>query len=182
MSDRLSQNHRLKTGSDEKMIRISGIIEESIVDGPGLRFVVFTQGCVHNCKGCHNPETHSVEGGKLIGTSEIVKAYKNSGAAGITISGGEPFLQGEALAFLGEEIHKLGGNVITYTGYKHEELKKLQMENLSVMKLLHETDLLIDGPFILDARTLDKPFVGSANQKIISLSKNGDSLLHLIHI
>ncbi len=107
MSDRLSQNHRLKTDSDEKMIRISGIIEESIVDGPGLRFVVFTQGCVHNCKGCHNPETHSVEGGKLIGASEIVKAYKNSGAAGITISGGEPFLQGEALAFLGEEIHKL---------------------------------------------------------------------------
>ena len=182
MSDRLSQNHRLKTDSDEKMIRISGIIEESIVDGPGLRFVVFTQGCVHNCKGCHNPETHSVEGGKLIGASEIVKAYKNSGAAGITISGGEPFLQGEALAFLGEEIHKLGGNVITYTGYKHEELKKLQMENLSVMKLLHETDLLIDGPFILDARTLDKPFVGSTNQKIISLSKNGDSLLHLILI
>lgn len=180
MSDRLSQNHRLKTGSGEKMIRISGIIEESIVDGPGLRFVVFTQGCVHNCKGCHNPETHSLEGGKLIGTSEIVKAYKNSGAAGITISGGEPFLQGEALAFLGEEIHKLGGNVITYTGYTHMELIKLQMNTPSVKKLLQETDLLVDGPFILDERTVDRPFIGSANQKIISLSKRGDSLLHLI--
>lgn len=182
MSDGLSKKHRMDSAPDEVKIRISGIIEESIVDGPGLRFVVFTQGCVHNCNGCHNPETHSLEGGNLLSVSGIVEAYKKSGASGITISGGEPFLQGEALAFLGEEIHKLGGNVITYTGYKHEELKKLQMENLSVMKLLHETDLLIDGPFILDARTLDKPFVGSANQKIISLSKNGDSLLHLIHI
>lgn len=172
----------MDSAPDEVKIRISGIIEESIVDGPGLRFVVFAQGCVHNCNGCHNPETHSLEGGKLMSASEIVKAYKNSGASGVTISGGEPFLQGEALAFLGEEIHKLGGNVITYTGYTHMDLIKLQMNTPSVKKLLQETDLLVDGPFILDERTVDRPFIGSANQKIISLSKNGDSLLHLIHI
>lgn len=182
MSDGKSKIHNKVSAPDEVKIRISGIIEESIVDGPGLRFVVFAQGCVHNCKGCHNPETHSLEGGKLMSVSEIVKAYKNSGASGVTISGGEPFLQGEALAYLGEEIHKLGGDVITYTGYKYEELQELQMKKNSVKKLLHETDLLVDGPYMLDERTLDRPFIGSANQKIISLSEYGEALLCLIRL
>lgn len=159
-----------------QFIRVAGIIEESIVDGPGLRFVVFTQGCIHNCLGCHNKETHNVEGGKLMSLSEILTAYENSGTSGITLSGGEPFLQGDELALLAGEVHKLGGDVITYSGYEYQELRALSVNQGSVRSLLMETDLLIDGPFRLKERTMDLPFVGSANQKLIALTDRGRNL------
>lgn len=167
---------------EEHHIRVAGMIEESIVDGPGLRFVLFTQGCEHNCEGCHNPETHDKLAGNLVDISEIVKAYQNSGASGITISGGEPFLQGEALSLLGNEIHRLGGDVITYTGYEYRRLQEIQRIHPAVKMLLDVTDLLIDGPFIMAKRTLDRPFMGSTNQKLIALSEKGQALIQKIQI
>jgi len=180
MSDALSPIIDSNFSSAGNHVRVSGIIEESIVDGPGLRFVLFTQGCVHDCKGCHNPDTHGLEGGELMSAPEILRIYRESGASGITISGGEPFLQGEGLSWIGREVHKLGGDVITYTGYEYENLIELKTKNSSVRMLLQVTDLIIDGPFILEERTMERPFVGSANQKLIPLSERGKALLQLI--
>jgi anaerobic ribonucleoside-triphosphate reductase activating protein len=97
-------------------LRIAGIIKESIVDGPGIRLVVFSQGCKHNCKGCHNPETHSFTGGRLINIEDILEMVKDNPLLdGITFSGGEPLEQAENFAALGERIKEMGLNVITYT-------------------------------------------------------------------
>ena len=104
-------------------LRLSGIVEESIVDGPGLRFVLFTQGCPHGCKGCHNPETHSLEGGFIRDVDELLAVYdENPLLAGVTFSGGEPFLQAAALCAVAERVRARGGDVVTYTGYTYESL------------------------------------------------------------
>lgn len=104
-------------------IRIAGIEDESIVDGPGIRMVIFTQGCNHNCIGCHNPESHSFHGGELIDVEDILNMIKeNPLLDGITLSGGEPFEQALECSILAKEVKKLGLNVITYTGYTFEEI------------------------------------------------------------
>ena len=99
-------------------IRIFGIEGDSIVDGPGIRMSVFTQGCIHNCKGCHNPESHDPNGGKLYDTDKIIKlASENPLYDGVTLTGGDPFYQPEACAEIAEGVKKLGLNVWTFTGY-----------------------------------------------------------------
>ena len=88
-------------------IRIAGIVQDSITDGPGLRFVLFTQGCPHNCTGCHNPQTHSINGGYIIDDSELLKMIdENPLVSGVTISGGEPFIQAEKLLNFASEVKK----------------------------------------------------------------------------
>lgn len=149
-------------------IRVSGIVEESIVDGPGIRFVLFTQGCRHKCKGCHNPQTHSFNGGKLMEVHEIVEMIKsNPLLKGISLSGGDPFEQAEECLVLAKEVKKLGLDVLAYTGYRIEEL----LENEDQRKLLKEVDILIDGPFILEERTELLKFRGSENQRIINVKE-----------
>ncbi|MBD5608503.1 MAG: 4Fe-4S cluster-binding domain-containing protein, partial [Desulfovibrio sp.] len=104
-------------------LRIADILDDSIVDGPGLRLTVFTQGCPRRCKGCHNPGTHDRFGGREVAISEILEQYRdNPLLSGITFSGGEPFLQPEALAKLARLIHAAGGDVIVYTGFYFEDL------------------------------------------------------------
>lgn len=149
-------------------IRIAGIAEESIVDGPGIRMVIFTQGCKHNCEGCHNPESHSFTGGELVEVDEIINRVKaNPLLDGITLSGGEPFEQSEECSILAREVRKLGLNVVTYTGYTFEEILK----NEDFKKLLLETDTLIDGKFEIEKRSLLLQFRGSKNQRIIDVRK-----------
>ena len=151
-------------------LRLSGIVEESIVDGPGLRFVVFTQGCSHHCPGCHNPQTHSFTDGYLEDIQQIYNQYQeNPLLSGITFSGGEPFCQPEPLAKLGRMIHQTGGHIITYTGYVYEELLRMSQSNPAIRDLLEVTDQLIDGPYIQSLRDLTLPFRGSSNQRIITL-------------
>lgn len=151
-------------------LRLSGIVEESIVDGPGLRFVVFTQGCPHHCPGCHNPQTHSFTDGYLEDIQQIYNQYQeNPLLSGITFSGGEPFCQPEPLAKLGHMIHQTGGHIITYTGYVYEELLRMSQSNPAIRDLLEVTDQLIDGPYIQSLRDLTLPFRGSSNQRIITL-------------
>lgn len=153
-------------------LRIAGIINESIVDGPGIRLVVFAQGCIHKCPGCHNPHTHSFEGGEIIETDRILSAVKkNSLLDGITLSGGDPFEQAEAFAVLAREVKKAGLNVITYTGYTYEQLVNLSAEREGFKELLNNTDLLVDGPFIMEQKNLLLKFRGSANQRIIDLNR-----------
>jgi len=153
------------------MLRIAGINKESIVDGPGIRLVVYTQGCKHNCVGCHNPETHSFDGGQLISIYEIFNMIKgNPLLDGITFSGGEPFEQAEKVAILGEKVKKTGLNVVTYTGYIYEEILGQLPKNKSWERLLNCTDILIDGPFQIDKKSLELKFRGSSNQRIIEVS------------
>ena len=150
-------------------IRIAGIVNDSIVDGEGIRLTVFVQGCSHRCKGCHNPETWNYNGGYNIDISEIIKAYKeNPLLQGITFSGGEPFDKVDFLSLLADEVHKLGGDVWCYTGYTLKELQK----DASKHKLLNRIDILVDGPFIESERDLSLDFRGSRNQHIYQKENN----------
>lgn len=149
-------------------LQINNCIEESIVDGPGFRFVIFTQGCPHNCPGCHNPQTHQRTGGTFVETEMLfARIMENPLLQGVTFSGGEPFLQPAALAGLAHKLHAKGLDVVTYTGYTLERLKALN--DNGVKALLQETDLLIDGPFQFEKRDLTLPFRGSSNQRVIEL-------------
>jgi len=150
-------------------IRISGIVEESIVDGPGFRYVVFTQGCPHHCPGCHNPQTHPFEGGTMMDIDDIFKAFcENPLLSGITFSGGEPFCQPKPLYELAVKVHKKGKTVMTYTGYTLEQLE--EMHDIWVKKLLSVSDILVDGPYVEELRDLDLQFRGSSNQRILYLT------------
>ncbi|WP_406242087.1 anaerobic ribonucleoside-triphosphate reductase activating protein [Tissierella carlieri] len=149
-------------------IRIAGIEEESIVDGPGIRFVIFTQGCNHQCIGCHNPETHSFDGGELVDIDSIVNMIKeNPLLDGITISGGEPFEQSLECSILAKKVKVLGLSVVTYTGYTFEEI----LHNKKFRDLLLQTDLLIDGKFDISEKSMMLQFRGSTNQRIIDVKK-----------
>lgn len=150
------------------MLRLSGIVEESIVDGPGLRYVLFTQGCPHCCKGCHNPETHSLEGGFLRSAETVLAQFaENPLLAGITFSGGEPFLQADALCAVAEGVRAQGKNVLVYTGFAYEQLLARVASEPGVGSLLELTDILIDGPYVEAQRDLELHFRGSANQRIL---------------
>lgn len=152
-------------------ISLSGITGDSIVDGPGLRLTIFTQGCLHHCPGCHNPQTHDPEGGSWADTEDILAAAaENPLLDGITLSGGDPFLQPVPCLALAEGAHKIGLNVWTYTGYTWEALWE---ENApEKIALLKETDVLVDGPFLLAERSLELRFCGSRNQRLIDVKKS----------
>lgn len=148
-------------------LRIAGTANDSIVDGPGIRFTIFTQGCPHHCDGCHNPETHDFSGGEVVDTADLLARIKaNPLLDGVTFSGGEPFCQAKALADLGREIKSLGLNIVTYTGYTFEKLYADRHEN-GWGELLEVTDHLVDGPFILAQKDWEIKFRGSSNQRYI---------------
>ena len=147
-------------------MRLSGIVEESIVDGPGLRYVLFTQGCPHHCKGCHNPQTHSFEGGfPFTAEAALAQMGENPLLSGITLSGGEPFTQAEALCAVAEGVQAMRKNVMTYTGYTLEAL--LARNDHWTNRLLELTDILVDGPYMEDLRDLELQFRGSSNQRLL---------------
>lgn len=160
----------LSTVSPKRPLRIAGTLEDSIVDGPGIRYVIFTQGCPHRCSGCHNPETHAFDGGKEADVEEILrKIRENPLASGVTFSGGEPFVQAEALLPIAEAVKEMGKHLMIYTGYLYEEL--LQREDAGVQKLLEIADVLVDGPFVLEERDLTLQYRGSRNQRVMDLKK-----------
>lgn len=162
------------------LIRMASYEPTSMVDGPGMRFTLFVQGCPHRCPGCHNPQTHLRVGGRMITPRQILALYdQEQELRGITLSGGEPFTQPEGLLPVAEGVHARGGDVITYTGYTIEQLRK-HPPGSPVAKLLEETDLLIDGRFVLALRDLTLPFRGSSNQRLIPLNERGEALLALV--
>ncbi|MFY9425610.1 MAG: anaerobic ribonucleoside-triphosphate reductase activating protein [Caldicoprobacterales bacterium] len=153
-------------------IRIAGIIKESIVDGPGIRLVVFAQGCPHRCRGCHNPQTHPFEGGKIVTIEEILEMVKkNPLLDGVTFSGGEPFSQAQAFAVLGHRLKEIGMNIMTYTGYTYEYLLEESRNNKGFKDLLDVSDILVDGEFDIEQKNLLLPFRGSENQRVIDMNK-----------
>lgn len=154
-------------------LRLAGVIRESIVDGPGWRFVVFAQGCKHNCKECHNPETHDMNGGYESSVERIIEAIKpNKLLKGVTLSGGDPFEQAENFSVLAKEVHNLGLDVVTYTGYTFEQLYKGKSQNEGWLHLLEQTDILIDGKFEISKKSLNCKFRGSTNQRILDAKKS----------
>ncbi len=155
-------------------LRLSGIVRESIVDGNGLRFVVFCQGCPHHCPGCHNPQTHDFSGGKEVSLSRILaEIRKNPLLRGVTFSGGEPFCQAAAFAELGRQVKALpnGLDVTVYSGYTYEQLAEKALTDPGIAALLEISDFLVDGPYLEDQRDLSLLFRGSRNQRYIDLKR-----------
>ena len=162
------------------MIRLAAPLQpDSIVDGPGLRAVIWTQGCAHNCKGCHNPCTHDFKGGALINIEDIkeeISALEYH--TGITFSGGDPMFQPKACAEIASYAKSLGLNIWCYTGFTFEKL--ISLNNPYINKFLENIDILVDGPFILEQRNLNLLFRGSENQRLIDVQKtlkNGEITL-----
>ena len=156
-------------------IRISGLENDSIVDGDGFRFVIFVQGCPHHCIGCHNPKTHDFSGGTVMDTEDILcRIQKNPLLDGVTFSGGEPFCQAAALAEIGKRVHAMGLNIVTYTGYTFEELYTRKKEG-DIEALLQVTDILVDGRFIKSLKTNKLLFRGSRNQRVIDCKRSFDA-------
>ena len=152
-------------------IRIFGLEGDSIVDGPGIRLAVFTQGCIHHCEGCHNPESHDPNGGKIYDTDKIIKyASENPLYDGVTLTGGDPFYQPVPCAVIAEGVKKLGLNVWTFTGYTWEQI--MESGNEDFMRLLKATDVLVDGRFERDKRSLELKFKGSSNQRTIDVQES----------
>ncbi len=149
-------------------IQIAGTVNDSIVDGPGLRYAVFVQGCSHHCPGCHNPETHDPLGGHEEDTDNLIaKMKKNPLLSGITLSGGEPMEQPAPCLELAKAAHGNGLNVWCYTGYTWEEL--LDQNDPDRMALLRQVDVLVDGPFIMGQKSLELDYRGSKNQRLIDV-------------
>lgn len=152
-------------------IKISGVVNDSIVDGTGFRLTIFTQGCPHHCPGCHNPQTHDFEGGFWANTDEIIQTAKeNPLLDGITLSGGDPFVQPIPCTALAQAAHAIGLNVWTYTGYTWEEI--WEQADPNQIALLQNTDILVDGPFLQDQRSLELLFKGSKNQRTIDVKQS----------
>ena len=150
-------------------LNIAGIVDDSIVDGDGCRLTVFVQGCHRRCHGCQNPETQPMEGGRRIDTADILAKVKaNPLLAGVTFSGGEPFLQPAPLTKLARQAHARGLDVWSYTGFTLEDL--LSRNNPAIDALLKEIDVLVDGRYEEKLRDLTLNFRGSANQRVIDMN------------
>lgn len=154
---------------EETTIRIAGVVNESIVDGPGVRYTIFTQGCPFKCKGCHNPQAQSLSGGIDVKLSVLYKEIKqNPLITGVTFSGGEPFIQTTPLITLSKFLKEDGYNLWSYSGYTYDKLKT-DKQRFELLKLL---DVVVDGPFVLSKHSFDIDFRGSTNQRIIDVQKS----------
>ena len=153
-------------------IRLFGLVDESIVDGPGFRLAVFTQGCPHHCEGCHNPESHAFDGGKLRDVQEVIAVMDDSPLLdGVTLTGGDPFMQPEPCTVIAKAAHERGLNVWCYTGFTYEQLLKRP----DAAQLLENVDVLVDGRFVLAERSLELKFRGSRNQRLIDMKRTRDT-------
>lgn len=156
-----------------KMIRLSGIAYESLVNGPGVRRVFFSQGCKHNCEGCFNPDTHDFDGGEERDMDKLIKdVLDNPFIKGVTFSGGDPFERAEDFAYMAKAFQNNGKNVWSYTGYTFEYI----LENLDKRKgwrdLINNLDVLVDGKFEINNKQDGLRFRGSSNQRIIDVKKS----------
>lgn len=166
----------LSADKDSLTLRISGVIDESVVDGPGMRYVLFVQGCPHRCPGCHNPQTHDFEGGTLITVDDAlakIRATLDNDPLidGMTISGGEPMCQAAALVPIAKEAKSRNLDLMIYSGYTYEQLRDMAKSDESIGYLLDNADKLVDGPFLMAERDLTLEFRGSRNQRYIDLVK-----------
>jgi anaerobic ribonucleoside-triphosphate reductase activating protein len=152
-------------------LRIAGYTEESVVDGPGIRFVIYAQGCPHRCTSCHNPETWDFNGGEEITAEEILSLIRGTQLLqGVTLSGGEPFAQAEVLAAFAKQVKVMGLDIVTYTGYTFEELLEMSKDAQGIKLLLERSDFLVDGPYLASERDLSISYRGSRNQRFLDVA------------
>lgn len=181
-----------KKSSTPVSLRLAGVVKESIVDGPGLRFTIFCQGCPHSCPKCHNQDTHDFSGGYDCDIQKIVNAIEeNPLLSGVTFSGGEPSHQPVAFLEIAKKVKSLGLNIWMYSGYTLEELlsranstisdldnsnddssqtSEKNEEQVALKGLLSLIDVLVDGKFINELKDLTLPFRGSKNQRLIDMA------------
>lgn len=157
-------------GVEEMKLQVSGFLDNSLVNGEGLRSVLFVSGCPHNCRGCHNQEMQNYSYGESVDISKILDRIKNNIPiiTGVTFSGGEPFEQAHALCEIAQSIKALGLNLWCYTGYTLEQIKN--SDDIYKQKLLEYIDVLVDGPFIEELKENAPKFAGSSNQRVIKLN------------
>ena len=163
----------------EGYIRLSAPLEhDNIVNGDGLRVVLWMQGCPNHCKGCQNPETWDYEAGYLAKIDDIKKELKQfRGQAGLTFCGGEPFVQAKACKEIADWCRQeMGWNVWSFSGFTYEVIKEYGKEPWDFLKSL---DALIDGPFILSQRDLSLRFRGSKNQRLLHLKQGTGNILSI---
>lgn len=148
-------------------MKIADILHGSIVDGPGIRSVVFFQGCIHHCRGCHNSGTWDVNKGTELSVAELLTELNSNAIVGraVTLSGGDPFLQVVELFNFVTALKHNNYHICVYTGYLWEHIISVPL----MCKCLPYIDLLIDGPFIVEQKSLDLRFRGSRNQRIIDV-------------
>ena len=152
------------------MLELSGIVSDSIVDGPGIRTAIFSQGCPHHCPGCHNPEIWEFGCGTKIPVEAVVEiVQENPLCRGVTFSGGEPFAQAASFAKLARLLKEKGYEVASYSGFTFEALLK---GSDTQKELLRSIDILIDGPFLQEQKSLEIAFRGSRNQRILDVKKS----------
>lgn len=157
----------------DKQIRLAGIAYESLANGPGLRRVLFSQGCNHNCRGCFNEDTHDFNGGTLKNMDELIgDIINNPMLKGVTFSGGDPLEQADKFAYIAKELKEKGLNIWCYTGYTFEYIIENQSEHIGWSELLKYIDVLVDGPFEMDKKEDGLRFRGSKNQRIIDIPKS----------
>ena len=158
---------------NNEYIRLAADLQtDSIVDGPGLRAVLWTQGCAHHCPGCQNPQTWDFNGGGLVPIDMVKDAIDElEYQDGLTISGGDPMFQPEACEKIAKYAKSKGLNVWVYTGFTFEELIELNKKNPVYLKFLSQIDVLVDGRFIEEKKDLSLLFRGSSNQRLIDVSK-----------
>lgn len=156
-----------------KKVRLAGIAYESLVNGPGLRRVFFSQGCKHNCKGCFNPDTHDFNGGKEVDMDKLIKDVEdNPMLQGVTFSGGDPFERAEEFAYMAKAFKKIGKSVWCFTGYTYEYILENIDKKVGWHDLINNIDVLIDGPFIEEKKEDGLKFRGSSNQRIIDVQES----------
>ncbi len=155
-------------------IRISGIENDSIVDGPGIRYSIFVQGCPHHCEGCHNPQTHDFNVGKIVDTDYLIEQIKfNPLLSGVTFSGGEPFCQAKPLSLIADKIKEIDGfDIIAYTGFTFEYLLENANEENGYKELIKKCDYIVDGKFEIKKKSYLLKFKGSSNQRIIDVKES----------
>lgn len=147
-------------------IRVSDVTYDDLSNGPGLRTVVWAQGCLHNCKGCHNPETHNLSGGLCLDSNVITSLIlKRPGQSGVTFSGGDPMEQSEICAEMARKLRMNGKNIWAYSGYLFEDI----IEDESKLSFLREIDVLVDGKYNIHNKDITLPFRGSSNQRVIDV-------------
>lgn len=150
--------------------RVYGYEQNSFVDGPGIRLAIFFQGCLRHCEGCHNQGSWPMYGGEKLDTEMFKKMMVSDPLLnGITLSGGEPFLQPQAALDLVRFAKSRNLSVWCYSGYAFEEIREWQDNRKT---LLENIDVLVDGPFKIDKMSLDIPWRGSSNQRLIDVKKS----------
>lgn len=150
----------------------SDLTSDSIVDGPGIRTVIWTQGCAHDCPGCHNPGTHSFNGGVEVDIEEVKSALDEiENQSGVTFSGGDPLYQIEPVIELAKYIREKGLNIWLYSGFTYEEIMSMPRGK----DLLEIIDCLVDGKFVWERKSLDLLYRGSDNQRIIDTKSSLES-------